>query len=136
MQVNPYLDFGGRCEEAVNFYKSAAGAEVTMMMRFKESPDQSMMSPGSGDKILHVALRIGESMIFASDGRLQGPPVFKGIALSLTAASDAEAERLFAALSEGGQVQMPMTKTFFASRFGMLADRFGVGWMVIMPQAQ
>jgi PhnB protein len=136
MQVHPYLDFGGRCEEAINFYKSALGAEVTMMMRFKESPDQSMMSPGSGDKILHVALRIGESTIFASDGRLQGPPTFKGIALSLTVASDAEAQRVFAALSEGGQVQMPLTKTFFATQFGMLADRFGVGWMVMAPQQQ
>jgi PhnB protein len=136
MQVNPYLDFGGRCEEAVNFYKSAVGAEVTMMMRFKESPDQSMMSPGSGDKILHVALRIGESMIFASDGRLQGPPTFKGIALSLTVANDAEAKRVFAALSEGGQVNLPLTKTFFATQFGMLADRFGVGWMVMAPQQQ
>jgi PhnB protein len=136
MQVNPYLDFGGRCEEAVNFYKSAVGAEVTMMMRFKESPDQSMMSPGSGDKILHVALRIGESTIFASDGRLQGPPTFKGIALSLTVANDAEAKRVFAALSEGGQVNLPLTKTFFATQFGMLADRFGVGWMVMAPQQQ
>jgi PhnB protein len=136
MQVNPYLDFGGRCEEAVNFYKSAVGAEVTMMMRFKESPDQSMMSPGSGDKILHVALRIGESMIFASDGRLQGPPTFKGIALSLTVANDAEAKRVFSALSEGGQVNLPLTKTFFATQFGMLADRFGVGWMVMAPQQQ
>jgi PhnB protein len=136
MQVNPYLDFGGRCEEAVNFYKSTLGAEVTMIMRFKESPDQSMISPGSSEKILHVALRIGKSTIYASDGRMQGPPAYKGIALSLSVANDAEAQRVFGALSEGGQVQMPLTKTFFATQFGMLSDRFGVGWMVIVEAQQ
>lgn len=136
MQVQPYLNFDGRCEEAIDFYKSALGAEVVMLMRYKESPDRSMIPPGAGDKILHCALRIGETTFFASDGRLQNQASFKGIALSLTAANDAEAERLFAALATGGQVQMPMAKTFFSSRFGMLADRFGVGWMVIVAQPQ
>jgi PhnB protein len=134
MQVQPYLNFDGRCEEAIDFYKSAVGAEVTMLMRYKECPEPAMAPPEAGNKILHSALRIGESTIFASDGHIKGQPAFKGIALSLTAKSDAEGERLFAALAEGGKVELAMTKTFFASRFGMLADRFGVGWMIVVPQ--
>jgi PhnB protein len=130
MQVQPYVFFDGRCEEAVEFYRKALGAEVTMLMRFKDSPDQTMIPPGAGDKVMHMSLRIGETTVLASDGRCQGRPAFEGFALSLTVANDAEAERLFPALAEGGQVQMPLTKTFFASRFGMLADRFGVSWMI------
>jgi len=133
MQVQPYLFFDGRCAEALEFYKRAVGAEVTMLMHFKDSPDPGMTPPDAGDKVMHAALRIGESMVLASDGRCQGQPSFQGFALSLTAADDAEAERLFGALGEGGQVQMPLTKTFFASSFGMLADRFGVGWMIYVP---
>jgi PhnB protein len=133
MQVQPYLFFDGRCEEAVEFYRSAIGAEVTMLMRFKDSPEpheHSMVPPGAGEKVMHMSFRIGETTVLASDGQCVGRPSFQGFALSLTVADDAEAERLFAALADGGQVQMPLTKTFFASRFGMVADRFGVSWMI------
>ncbi|MEO6352130.1 MAG: VOC family protein [Oxalobacteraceae bacterium] len=135
MLVQPYLFFDGRCEEAVAFYRKTLGAEVTMLMRFKESPEPhepGMIPPGSEEKVMHANLRIGDSTLMVSDGRCLGQPSFQGFALSLTAPDDAEAERLFAALADGGQVQMPMSKTFFSSRFGMVADRFGVGWMVIV----
>jgi PhnB protein len=130
MQVQPYLMFDGRCEEAIEFYRKALGAKVEMLMRFKDSPDPNMCQAGPENKVMHSSLRIGDSTVLASDGRNTGKPVFQGFALSLTAASDAEADRLFAALGDGGQVQMPLAKTFFSSRFGMLADRFGVSWMV------
>jgi PhnB protein len=135
MQVQPYLFFEGRCAEALAFYKRALGAEVTMLMRFKESPEPpppGMVPPGSEDKVMHACFRVGETAVMASDGRCQGHPSFSGFALSLTAPDDAAAERLFAALAEGGQVQMPLAKTFFASRFGMVADRFGVPWMIVV----
>jgi PhnB protein len=133
MQVQPYLFFEGRCEEAVEFYRKALGAEVTMLMRYKDSPEPpnpGMLPPGAGDKVMHASLRIGETVVLASDGLCQGRASFQGFALSLTVASDAEADRRFAALADGGQVQMPLGKTFFSSRFGMLADRFGVSWMI------
>ena len=133
MQVQPYLFFDGRCEEAVEFYRRALGAEVTMLMRFKDSPEPhapGMVPPGAGDKVMHMSVRIGETTVLASDGRCDGRPSFQGFALSLTVPNEAEAERLFAALADGGQVQMPLTTTFFASRFGMVADRFGVSWMI------
>jgi PhnB protein len=132
MQVQTYLFFDGRCEEALQFYRSALGAEVTTLMRFKESPDQSMISPGSEEKVMHSSFRIGETTLLASDGRNQGQPSFEGFALTLTAPTEAEAERLFTSLSDGGQVQMPLTETFFARRFGMVADRFGVSWMILV----
>lgn len=135
MQIQPYLFFDGRCEEAIEFYRQALGAEVTMLMRFKDSPEPSqpgMMPPGCEEKVMHASLRIGDATVLASDGRCLGQPSFQGFALSITAPDDAQAERLFAALGEGGQVQMPMSKTFFSSHFGMVADRFGVGWMVIV----
>jgi PhnB protein len=135
MQVQPYLFFDGRCEEAIEFYRTTLGAEVTILMRYKDSPEPQqpdMIPPGAEDKVMHANLRIGDSEVMVSDGRCQGQPRFQGFALSLTAADDAEAERLFAALADGGQVQMPMSKTFFSSRFGMAADRFGVSWMVIV----
>ena len=137
MQVQPYLFLDGRCEEALEFYKKTLGAKVEMMMRFKESPDPvpaGMIPPGSENKIMHSAFKIGDTTVMASDGRAQGKPKFEGFSLSITAKNDAEAENLFAALGDGGQVQMPMAKTFFSSRFGMVADRFGVGWMVIVAQ--
>src|SRR5882724_895037 len=130
MQVQPYLFFDGRCEEAIEFYRRAIGAEVTMLMRFKDAPEPGMSPPDAGDKVMHSSLRIGDTMVLASDGRCGGKPSFQGFSLSLTAADDAEADRLFGALADGGQVQMPLGKTFFSSRFGMVADRFGVGWMV------
>jgi PhnB protein len=134
MQVQPYLSFEGRCDEAIEFYKKAIGANVDMLMRFKEAPDQSMVSPGSGDKVMHAALRAGDTQLLMSDGRCTGSPNFSGIALALSAASDADADRIFNALAEGGKVNMPMATTFFASQFGMCADKFGVGWMVLSPR--
>jgi len=135
MQVQPYLFFDGRCDEAIEFYRSALGAEVTGLMRFKDSPEPpqpGMVPPGSEDKVMHTSFRIGDTTVMASDGRCLGRPNFQGFSLSLTAPDDAEAERLFASLAEGGQVQMPLTKTFFSSRFGMVADRFGMSWMIIV----
>lgn len=131
MHVQPYLFFDGRCEEAVEFYQKTLGAEVTMLMRFQDSPEPpepGMVPPGSEHKVMHMSLRIGETTVMASDGLCGGRPSFQGFALSLTVLD--EAERLFAALADGGQVQMPLTTTFFAPRFGMVADRFGVSWMV------
>jgi PhnB protein len=130
MQLQPYLHFDGRCEEAVAFYRDALGAEVTMLMRFKDSPERSMIPPGAEDKVMHMRFRLGDTTVLASDGRRLGKANFQGFSLSLTVASDAEAERLFSALAKNGQVQMPLTKTFFSSRFGMVADRFGVAWMI------
>jgi PhnB protein len=128
MQIQPYLFFDGRCDEAIEFYRGALGAEATMLMRFKDSPEPT--SHGNEDKVMHANLRIGETTVLASDGRCLGRPSFQGFALSLTVSNESEAERLFAALGDGGQVQMPMTKTFFSPRFGMVADRFGVSWMI------
>ncbi len=128
--VQPYLFFEGRCEEAIEFYRNALGAQVEMLMRFKDSPDPTLCQPGAGDKIMHASFRIGEATLMASDGRCQGAPSFQGFALSLTVPEEAEATRLFAALGEGGQVQMPLAQTFFSPRFGMVADRFGVSWMI------
>jgi PhnB protein len=133
MQVQVYLFFAGRCEEAVDFYKKTVGAEIMMLMRFKDSPEPpqpGMVTPGSENKIMHTSMRIGDSMVMASDGRCEGGPTFQGFSLSLTVANEAAAGRVFAALAEGGQVQMPLAKTFWSPRFGMLTDRFGVGWMV------
>jgi PhnB protein len=138
MQVQPYLFFDGRCEEAAEFYRRTLGAEVTMLMRFKDGPPQPegqcTPAPGTGDKIMHMSLRIGETTVLASDGRCQGKPSFQGISLSLTVPDEDKAERVFAALGDGGQVQMPLAKTFFSPRFGMVADRFGVSWMVYVAQ--
>jgi PhnB protein len=107
-----------------------------MMMRFKESPDQGMIRPGSENKIMHASFRVGDTQVMASDGMCQGQAAFQGFALSLSVADEAEADRRFTALADGGQVQMPLTKTFFAQCFGMVADRFGVNWMVIVPPPQ
>ncbi len=131
MQVTPYLFFDGRCEEALNFYKKAIGAEVQMMMRFKESPDQSHMPPGSGEKVLHACFKVGEKNLFASDGHNKGNPEFKGFALSLDAKDEAAAAKLFNGIKDGGKVTMPLGETFFAKSFGMVSDKFGVNWMVI-----
>ena len=133
MQVQPYLFFDGRCEEALEFYRSALDAEVTMLMRFKDNPEpneQCMAPPGSENKVMHASFRIGDTEMMASDGQCSGRPTFQGFSLSVTARDEAQAERLFGALGNGGQVQVPLTKTFFSPRFGMVADRFGVSWMV------
>jgi len=131
MQVQPYLFFEGRCDEAIAFYRAALGAEVISLLRFKESPDPGMCPPGAGDKVMHASFRVGETTLLASDGRCQGQPTFEGCSLTLNAKDEAEAERAFSSLAEGGQVEMPLSETFFARRFGTLADRFGVSWMVI-----
>jgi PhnB protein len=128
--VQPYLIFDGCCEEAIEFYHKTLGAKVTALLRFKDSPDPGMCAPGAGGKVMHASLRIGDSMVMASDGRCQGKPSFEGFSLLLTVPDQAEADRLFAALADDGEVQIPLTKTFFSQRFGMVADRFGVSWMI------
>jgi PhnB protein len=134
MQVQPYLFFNGRCEEAIEFYRGAVGAEPTMLMRYKDNPEPQpgMVPPGAENKIMHASIRIGDSVVMASDGECGGKLNFQGFSLTVSVRDEAEADRVFGALSHGGQVQMPLTKTFFSSRFGMLVDRFGVGWMVIV----
>jgi PhnB protein len=136
MAIEPYLFFNGCCEEAIEFYKKALGAEVLMTMRYKDSPEPpppGMVPAGWDNKIMHTTLRIGDASLMASDGCSDGPN-FKGFSLSLTAANEADAGRKFAALSEGGEVQMALGKTFWSPCFGMVTDRFGVGWMVSVPQ--
>jgi len=133
MDVHTYLSFEGRCEEALEFYHNAIGAEVTALVRFKDMPkseDRSMIPPGADEKVMHARFTIGSTTLMASDGRCQGRPGFQGFSLSLTPSDEAEAERLFAALSDGGQVQMPLRRTFFSPRFGMVTDRFGLSWMI------
>ncbi len=137
MKVEPYLFFNGRCEEAMAFYKEAVGAEVTFQMRMNEAPDPpppGAIPEGFGNKIMHANLRIGSTMLMVSDGNSNMQPSFKGFTLSLGVADAAEAERTFAALQKGGgKVTMPLGKTFWSPAFGMLEDKFGVGWMVIVP---
>jgi PhnB protein len=135
MQVQPYLFFDGRCEEALDFYRRALGAEVQMLMRFKDSPEPhapGMVPPGADNKVMHASFRIGDTTVMASDGRCLGKPNFQGFSLSLTVPDVAQADRAFAALRDGGQVQMALDKTFFSPRFGMVTDRFGVLWMIIV----
>jgi PhnB protein len=121
MQIQPYLFFDGRCDEAIEFYRRTLGAEVAMIMRFKDCPDQGMITPGTENKVMHASLHIGDTVVLASDGKCTGQMAFQGFALTISA------------LGDGGQVQMPLGKTFFASSFGMLADRFGMTWMVLVP---
>jgi PhnB protein len=139
MQVQPYLFFEGRCEEAAEFYRGAIGAEVKMLMRYKDSPEPHQPSDScstiSPEKVMHMRLQVGKAIILASDGQCSGLPHFHGTALSLTVADEAEANRTFNALAAGGRVQMPLTKTFFSPSFGMVRDRFGVSWMVYVAPA-
>jgi PhnB protein len=138
MLVTPYLFFNGRCEEALDFYKKALGAEVSFQMRYKdspESPEPNTVPPGSENLIMHASFKIGETVVMASDSCAAQPTQFEGFGLSLQPGTPAEAERLFAALGEGGQVRVPMTRTFFSPSFGMVADKFGVCWMVYVPAA-
>jgi PhnB protein len=132
MQVQPYLFFDGRTEEAIEFYRKTLGAEVQMLMRFKDAPEPGHTPPGAENKVMHSSLRIGDATVMASDGHCQGKPSFKGISLSLSLPDVAEAERVFNALADGGQVNQPLIETFFSPRFGMVADRFGVPWMVVV----
>jgi PhnB protein len=133
MQIQPYLFFEGNAEEALAFYRKALGADLEMMMRFKESPEPpppGMVPDGWGDKIMHGSLRAGEATLMASDGCSTEKHGFHGFSLSISVRDTATADRVFAALSDGGQVRMPLSKTFWSPRFGMLTDRFGVEWMV------
>jgi PhnB protein len=133
--VQPYVFFGGRCEEAIEFYRKALDAEVERLVRFNEAPEpQSDLPECFQEKIMHASLRIGETTIMASDGRCEGAANFEGFSLSITVADEAEATRVFAALSKGGLVTMPLEKTFWSPKFGMLQDRFGIGWMVSVMQ--
>jgi len=134
MQVQPYLYFDGRTEEAVEFYKSAVGAKVEVLMRWKDSPDPSMCTPENANKVMHGSIHIGEANVLVSDGRNTGNPKFDGFALTISTKTEAEADKIFTALADGGKVTMPQTKTFFSPRFGMLADRFGVNWIVLVAQ--
>ncbi len=133
MRIEPYLFFEGCCEEALNFYREALGAEVTMMMRYKENPQKGRIPPGAEDKVMHANLRIGEATIMASDGLNGGKPNFEGFSLVLSPAGEAEAKGIFEALAEGGEVQMPLAKTFYSPLFGMVTDRFGMHWMIMVP---
>ena len=133
MEIQPYLFFDGRCEEAIEFYRKTLDAETVMLLRWKDCPEPaqpSMIPPGSENKIMHGRLKISGSTVLMSDGQCRGQASFQGFSLSVTVANDTEAERVFAALGDGGQVQMPLGKTFFSPAFGMLADKFGVSWMV------
>jgi PhnB protein len=122
VRVEPYVYFQGRCEEALEFYRSAIGADATVVARFE-------------NKVGHAVLRIGDTVVLASDGQGDGQLQFGGFSLSLSASDEAEAERLFAALSDGGIVQVPMAATPFASRLGLVADKFGVPWLVVSENA-
>ena len=135
MNVQPYLSFEGRAQEAIDFYKSALGAKVDVVMHFKDAPPEMQANMTHKDKIMHAAFHIGDTQVMASDGRCSGKATFSGISLTLNAKDNAEAEKLFGALGKGGQVTMPMSETFFAHRFGMVADKFGVNWMVLAPKA-
>lgn len=133
--IQPYLTFGGRCQEALAFYSSAVGAQVDMLMLFKDSPDPvppGMLAPGFENKVMHCSFRIGGNTLMASDGCSEASG-FSGFSLSYTVNSEADARRIFAALSDGGQVQMPLNKTFWSPCFGMLTDRFGLAWMIMVP---
>ncbi|MGH7951365.1 MAG: VOC family protein [Limisphaerales bacterium] len=132
--VQPYVFFDGKCEEAIEFYKKALGAEVVMLMRFKDSPEPPPpgCAPADSNKVMHVQFQIGETVIMGSDGRATGNPKFEGFALSLTVKTEAEADKAFNALASGGKVEMPLAKTFFSARFGMVVDKFGVFWMVFV----
>lgn len=134
MRIEPYLNFDGRAEEAIAFYRKALGAETEMLMRMKESPEPpppGMVPPGAEDKVMHAALRIGATRLMLSDGPCRGTPIFQGVTLSLATSDLAAAARWFDALAaDGGEVQMPLAKTFWAPAFGMVKDRFGVSWMI------
>ncbi|OWT56138.1 VOC family protein [Candidimonas nitroreducens] len=139
MQLHPYLFFNGRCDEALAFYGKALGAEVVDLMRYKDAPaggdgDQCPSSAGRLEKVMHATVRIGETTLFVSDGNEDGGPQFRGFGLTLQASDEAEARRLFDALAEGGQVTVPLGPTFFAQSFGMVADRYGMLWLIIVRQ--
>jgi PhnB protein len=135
MKLEAYLNFDGQAEKAINFYKNALGAEVEMLMRFKDSPEPAppgTVQPGNENKVMHASLRIGETRLLLADGRCKGSTDFRGFSIALSVETEAQADRAFAALQSGGQVTMPLGKTFFSPKFGMLKDRFGVHWMILV----
>ncbi len=142
MKIQPYLFFDGRCEEAIEFYRKHLAATLTALMRFRESPEPQppgMLKPGMGDKVMHASLRVGSTEIMASDGGMchdssEAGPSFRGFSLTASVPTEADADRVFTGLAEGGRVQMPLARTFFSPRFGMVLDKFGVSWMVIVGQ--
>ena len=137
--IQPYLFFNGRCEEAIEFYRNALGAEIEMMMRFKDSPEPpppGTVPPGFDNKIMHASFRVGQTTVMASDGCSAEKASFQGFSLSLAVQNEAEADRAFNALADGGQIKMPLTKTFWSPRFGMLEDRLGIGWMINVAPSQ
>jgi PhnB protein len=137
MNVQHYISFNGRCEEALEFYKKSIGAEVTGLMRWKESPEADMKGPpGYEEKVMNAGFRIGETQLMADDGMGEKSADFKGMTLAIEVADDAEAKRVFTGLGEGGKVTMPLAKTFWTSSFGMLTDKFGVPWMVNVAAAK
>ena len=131
MQIQPYLFFEGRAEEALEFYQKSLGAKVEAVIRYKENPDPKHNPPNSADKVMHCNFRIGDTQVMASDGNCSGKPNFQGFSLTFNAKDEADAKRRFNALAEGGQVNLPLSETFFAKSFGMVADRFGLNWMVM-----
>ena len=133
MQVQSYLMFNGRTQEALEFYKKAIGAKVEMVMRFKDAPE-GQCAPGTENNIMHSSFKVGDTVLMASDGMMQAPLEFKGISLTLNPKTEAECERLFNALADGGQVFQPLIKTFFSPKFGVVTDKFGVNWMVLVDQ--
>lgn len=136
MQVQSYLMFNGRCEEALEFYRKAIGAKVEMVLRFKDAPE-GQCAPGTENKIMHSSFKVGDTVLMASDGMCNGEQTeFKGISLTLNPRTEAECERLFNALAEGGSVFQPLISTFFSPKFGVVSDRFGVTWMVLVEQEQ
>jgi len=131
--VQPYLFFNGACEQALEFYKKALGAEVLLTMRYNESPEPippGRLAPGFENKIMHTSFRVGQTVVMASDGCAAEKPTFEGFSLSMAVATAAEVDSLFNALADGGKVEMPPTKTFWSPRFAMVTDRFGIGWMI------
>ena len=131
MNVQAYISYRGRCEEALEFYKNAIGAEVTGLMRWKDSPDAAMKTPpGFDEKVMNASFRIGDTVLMADDSPGEAHAEFKGMTLAIEVADDAEAQRVFTALGQGGRVTMALMTTFWTSSFGMLTDKFGVPWMV------
>jgi PhnB protein len=134
--IHPYLMFNGRCQEALDFYQKAVGAKIDMVMLHKDCPEQpppGMLPPGFENKVMHSSFHIGGNLVMATDGCSAEQEGFKGFSLSYTVPTATEANRIFSALSDGGKVQMPLSQTFWSPCFGMLTDRFGVGWMVMVP---
>lgn len=132
--ISPYLFFAGRCEEALNFYREAIGAQTEMVMRYSESPEPippGRLQPGFENKIMHASFRVGEALVMASDG-CNDEGSFDGFQLALTVPSEAAAQLAFNALAHGGTITMPLVKTFWSPSFGMLTDKFNVGWMVMV----